>query len=148
MISQRGTKKQQARELLRLLEEGPSMTGESPEFSEQFKQHYRLWADTWIIPKVKRLLPDSLPTPPIVPKVFPPKVDCHCPSPVTGQLCTMGEGHAGPHKVGGPYHTVEEFVTQCEDTPCVYHENSKRTSVNTWERWLECIKCGHRKPKP
>lgn len=53
----------------------------------------------------------------------------------------MAEGHAGPHKVGGPYHTVEEFVTKCPDGHCNYHHNSNRLRRT---EWLECIHCGHK----
>ena len=69
---------------------------------------------------------------------------CSALSPTTGQLCTMGKGHFGPHKVGGPYHTVETFVTQCTDKPCVYHPNSREVNkAGSRVRWEECIHCGH-----
>jgi hypothetical protein len=60
---------------------------------------------------------------------------CNCESP-TGQKCTMGLFHAGPHKVGGPYNTTEIFVTPCEGE-CVFHHNS-----DEFEEWEECIHCG------
>ncbi len=69
---------------------------------------------------------------------------CKCPSPHTGQLCTMGQGHAGPHQVGGPYHTVESFVTQCPEGECDFHPN--RANLSSIMRWQECIHCGQRKP--
>ena len=69
---------------------------------------------------------------------------CGAVSPITKQLCTMFKGHAGPHKVGGPYHVVEEFVTKCLNKPCKYHTNS-RINIKTKkkEEWSECIFCGH-----
>lgn len=69
---------------------------------------------------------------------------CKCPSQLSGQLCTMGEGHAGPHQVGGPYHTVESFVTQCCEGECDYHPT--QGALNVIMRWQQCIHCGHRKP--
>ncbi len=69
---------------------------------------------------------------------------CKCPSPITGQLCTMGKDHAGPHQVGGPYHTIESFVTQCAEGMCDYHTN--HTGIPSIVRWQECCFCGHRKP--
>lgn len=69
--------------------------------------------------------------------------ECRCVSPLTGQLCTMARGHAGPHQVGGPYHTIESFVTQCPEDQCEYHSNQAGMSI---VRWQECIQCGHRKP--
>ncbi len=70
---------------------------------------------------------------------------CGLASPTTGQLCTMSKGHVGPHKAGGPYHSVEDWVTQCPEGKCEYHENSNKLKK---EQWLECIRCGHRKPLP
>ncbi len=66
---------------------------------------------------------------------------CNAVSPVTGKLCTMSEGHAGPHKVGGPYHTIERFVIKCTEA-CVVHPNSDGQG----KRWNECIWCGARTP--
>ncbi len=74
------------------------------------------------------------------------RVFCGVLSPTTKQLCTMQKGHAGPHQVGGPYHTVETFVIKCVDKPCEYHENHKPLlKTRGIERWLECIVCGHKK---
>ena len=75
--------------------------------------------------------------------------DCGIASPETGQLCTMGKGHVGPHKVGGPYHTVETFVIKCTDKPCEYHHNSALNSkTRERDKWLECIHCGHQIEQP
>jgi hypothetical protein len=71
---------------------------------------------------------------------------CGQASPHTGQRCTMSLGHAGPHQAGGPYHTVEAWVTQCPDGKCDYHHNGM--SIPTVIRWLECTRCGHKKPVP
>ena len=63
-----------------------------------------------------------------------------CPSlnPETGSRCDMGWGHFGSHNVGGPYkkHT-EEWVTKCEDEPCVYHE-----CFVSHPGYEQCIHCG------
>ena len=68
---------------------------------------------------------------------------CGVASPATKQLCTMGKGHAGCHKVGGPYHVVEEFVTQCPGNTCEYHHNSRPVPLtHREEEWMECIRCG------
>lgn len=69
---------------------------------------------------------------------------CAAESPTTKQRCTMAKGHFGPHRVGGPYHVVETFVTKCTDRVCEYHQNS-RPNIETGgrDRWSECIWCGH-----
>jgi len=69
-------------------------------------------------------------------------MECSVPSPETGQLCTLGKGHFGAHKVGGPYHTVEEFVIKCTDKPCNYHPNSRLIGKRQ-EKYHQCIYCGH-----
>lgn len=69
---------------------------------------------------------------------------CSVPSPKTGQLCTMAKGHFGAHKVGGPYHVVEEFVVKCVDRGCNYHHNSRLNIVTKQKEYFEqCIFCGH-----
>jgi len=62
----------------------------------------------------------------------------------------MALGHCGPHKVGGPYNVTETFVIKCKDKPCDYHPNSREINHKTGERerWLECIHCGDKKPRP
>jgi hypothetical protein len=58
----------------------------------------------------------------------------------------MGKGHCGPHKVGGPYHVVETFVTKCPDGQCEYMENSKANyGTQKIDEWMECWICGDRK---
>lgn len=76
-----------------------------------------------------------------------PRNECRAASPKTGQLCTMGKGHAGPHKAGGPYHSVEDWVTPCAEG-CTYHSNRKWNGSG-WDLFEECIRCGQRAlPEP
>lgn len=58
-----------------------------------------------------------------------------CPkfNPKTRGRCTMAMGHAGPHKVGGPYKTTEEFIIKCY--PACDYSLSNNYNV--------CWKCGH-----
>jgi len=70
-----------------------------------------------------------------------PTPRCLIPSPVTGKLCTMAQGHTGPHKVGGPDKTTERFVIKCTGK-CIIHENSDGTE----NYWNECIFCGDKTP--
>ncbi len=53
-----GTRRQMALELIRMLETGPALydphTGVNIE--PRIMEQYRLWARTWIIPKVKKLV--------------------------------------------------------------------------------------------
>ena len=59
----------------------------------------------------------------------------------------MGEGHVGPHKVGGPYKTTEAFVTKCE-MGCDFHHNSNGYyhHPKLFKEWEECIYCGDKRP--
>jgi hypothetical protein len=54
------TRKQKAAELIRLLEEGPLFnTGFYSEFNvEVANRQFQLWSQAWIIPIVKRLVPE------------------------------------------------------------------------------------------
>ena len=83
-------------------------------------------------------------------------MQCNNVNPNTGSQCTMGKGHAGPHKVGDPYDPEEVWVVKCGSgngsiiphrDGCVYHDawykDHKKVPV-----FLSCIRCGHEKPKP
>lgn len=54
------TKKIKAEKLLRTLEDGPHpmpiRPGENPE--QWFRDNCRIWLNSWIIPEVKRLIPE------------------------------------------------------------------------------------------
>jgi len=70
-------------------------------------------------------------------------IKCKEVNPATGNVCTMGSGHFGPHKVGGPYNTTEEFITPCvtKHRTCDFHHNSDGRG----KHWEECIHCGDRR---
>lgn len=73
-----------------------------------------------------------------------PAKQCDKKSPETGNHCTMETGHAGPHLAGGPYHSVESWITKCPEGKCEYHPNS--IAVGPRLRWEECVHCGHIQP--
>jgi hypothetical protein len=59
------TRKQKAKELLRMVTNGPSFSLDfpfsSPERDKYLKlaeKDYRLWSSSWIIPKLKELIPE------------------------------------------------------------------------------------------
>ncbi len=55
------TRKQRAEELLKRLSTGPAFFNDSiggPTTEESARKHYRLWAETWVIPLVKNLVPE------------------------------------------------------------------------------------------
>lgn len=54
------TRKQKAEELLRLAEKGPSFTSEIPNWAlkELPSYDYKLWAESWLIPIIKELVPE------------------------------------------------------------------------------------------
>lgn len=59
-MSIRYTRRTDAEELRKTLAEGPSLSGQSLT-AEQAEKQVRLWLDTWIIPKVERLVPELSP---------------------------------------------------------------------------------------
>lgn len=58
-----GTRKQRAAELLRRVKDGPCITSYAftPEIDEIWKRHYKLWADSWIVPALHELVPELRP---------------------------------------------------------------------------------------
>lgn len=62
----RDTRKQKARELLRTATEGPHFSmgfpfdnsAERDKYIELAKKDYRLWSSSWIIPRLKELIPE------------------------------------------------------------------------------------------
>lgn len=60
----RGTRKQRAQSLLRILEAGPHFSvfdlgyNHDPELPQVIKRGYDLWANSWIISELKSLVPE------------------------------------------------------------------------------------------
>lgn len=56
-----GTRKQKAAELLKLLHQGPAFSKpfDGSEFTpEEAARSYKVWAETWVIPELKKLVPE------------------------------------------------------------------------------------------
>ena len=53
-----GTRKQKATELLRTLEQGPVFYSARLMTVQEAQEHVHLWLNSWIIPKVKELVPE------------------------------------------------------------------------------------------
>ena len=54
-----GTRKQRAAELRKMVERGPSMfMGYEALTEAQFKYHYQLWVETWVLPELDNLIPE------------------------------------------------------------------------------------------
>jgi hypothetical protein len=57
-----GTRKQLAGELIKMVTNGPSFSGSSINgntlTTEEATKQYRRWADSWVIEKIERLVPE------------------------------------------------------------------------------------------
>ena len=54
------TRKDKSTELMRLLNDGPSLgkIGQNTLTTEEAEDGYRIWAQSWVIPLVKKLVPE------------------------------------------------------------------------------------------
>ena len=54
------TRKHKAAELMRLLENGPSLSiiGQDTMTAEEAEKGHKRWAESWVIPLVKKLVPE------------------------------------------------------------------------------------------